>query len=332
MANPEHLEVLKQGHKVWNEWRWKNSVWAPDLSSAHLHLADLGFIDLREANLRDANLRSAILCHAYLQSADLRGANLFRANLYCAHLGYADFTNADLREANLFAADLRGTKVCGADFTSAAVGWTVFADLDLSEVKGLRSIWHRSPCSIGVDTIYRSKGKIPDVFLRSAGVPEEFIKYAQSLVGRTEEFHSCFISFSTWDGEFSKRLYADLQQNVVPCWYFPENAKSGEPVWGEIDRGIGTYDKLIVICSESSLQSPAVLREIERALQREDRERKNILFPIRIDNYVFDKWEHERKADVIKKVVGDFTHWKEHDPYQKALYKLLRDLKASETK
>jgi hypothetical protein len=54
------------------------------------------------------------------------------------------------------------------------------------------------------------------------------------------------------------------------------------------------------------IQSGPVLREIERPLQREDRESKNVLFPIRIDDYLFDKWNHPRKAEVVAKVVGDF--------------------------
>ena len=68
---------------------------------------------------------------------------------------------------------------------------------------------------------------------------------------------------------------------------------------GEIDTAIRHYDKLVVICSENSLQSPPVIREIERALQKEDREHKNVLFPIRIDNYLFEAWDHPRKADYV---------------------------------
>ena len=62
----------------------------------------------------------------------------------------------------------------------------------------------------------------------------------------------------------------------------------------------------MVICSQHSLQSPPVIREIERALQKEDREHRNVLFPIRIDDYLFDEWDHPRKADVVSKVIGDF--------------------------
>ena len=70
-------------------------------------------------------------------------------------------------------------------------------------------------------------------------------------------------------------------------------------------------------------------REIERALNREDKEGKNILFPIRIDDYIFEHWEHERKADVLRKVVGDFSGWdKDAAKYEMAFERLLKGLQA----
>ena len=75
---------------------------------------------------------------------------------------------------------------------------------------------------------------------------------------------------------------------------------------GEIDTAIRHYDKLVVICSKDSLQSEPVIREMERALQKEDREHKNVLFPISIDDYLLKKWDHPLKADVVKKVIGNF--------------------------
>ena len=89
---------------------------------------------------------------------------------------------------------------------------------------------------------------------------------------------------------------------------------------GEIDRAVRLYDKLIVVCSEDSLKSNPVIREIERALQREDRlvaqgETPEVLFPIRLDDSIFD-WEHPRQADVVEKVVSDFRDWRNHNSYQ----------------
>jgi hypothetical protein len=200
---------------------------------------------------------------------------------------------------------------------------TVFGDNDLSAVMGLEAVSHDGPSTIGIDTIYRSKGNIPEAFLRGAGVPQDFITYMKSLVGKAIDFYSCFISYSSKDDDFAQRLYADLQAKNVRCWKFDENAKWGEPLWGEIDTAIRYYDKLVVIYSKHSLQSPPVIREIERALQKEDREHKNVLFPITIDDYLLDKWDHPRKADVVSKVVGDFRGWDNLASYSKAFARFL---------
>jgi hypothetical protein len=150
-------------------------------------------------------------------------------------------------------------------------------------------------------------------------------------------FQSCFLSHSTQDKSFCQRLYQDLREEGVACWYFPEDAAWGQSVWGEINRGIQLYDRLLVICSKNSLTSGPVLREIERALQREDDERRQsgkdrqILFPITIDDYVYKDWQHERSQDVRSKVIGDFRRCLRRGPrYQTALRTLLRCLQDEE--
>ncbi|MBI3913676.1 MAG: toll/interleukin-1 receptor domain-containing protein [Chloroflexi bacterium] len=358
MANPEHLAILKQGVEAWNEWRKKNHHKAIDLSGAVLAGVKMGManfggfdrdsgmlesnlrnVDLQKSELWGADFSSALLENADLSDANLMGADCFAADLRKAQLIRTDFraadlSLADLSHANLSDADLRGADftradLTGAEFSRTRIGHTRFGDIDLSVAKGLDSVIHEAPSTIGIDAIFRSQGNIPEVFLRGCGVPETFITYARSLVGQPIEFYSCFISHSAKDKQFAERLYADLQAKNVRTWYFPEDAKWGEPVWGEIDRSIRIYDKLIVVCSENSLQSGPVLREIERALNREDKEGKNILFPIRIDDYIFEKWEHPRKSDVVAKVVGDFSEWSSSaSKYDEAFGKLLKALKA----
>ena len=206
---------------------------------------------------------------------------------------------------------------------------TNFTNVDLSTTKGLEAVKHDGPSSVGIDTIYRSQGKIPESFLKDAGVPYTFVEYMRSLVSHPIQYFTCFISHSRKDQRFCDRLNTDLRNNNVRSWYFPEDATWGKTVWGEIDHNIKGYDKLVVVCSEHSLQSGPVLREIERALQREDREGKHILFPLRIDNYLFEQWEYERKADVLSKVIGDFRGWNRNtEKYKKAFQKFLKALNA----
>lgn len=84
----------------------------------------------------------------------------------------------------------------GADFTEAAIWKAHLADVDLSDAEGLEASVHRGLSTVGIDTIYKSRGKIPDVFLRGCGVPDGFIAYIGSMVGRPIEYYSCFISRS----------------------------------------------------------------------------------------------------------------------------------------
>jgi hypothetical protein len=112
-----------------------------------------------------------------------------------------------------------------ANLTRAAIGWTIFGSIDLSTARGLETVKHRGPSTIGIDTLYRSQGNIPEVFLRGAGVPDEMITYIKSLVGQPFQYHSCFISYSSQDEALAQRLHADLQDKEVRCWFAPEDLK-----------------------------------------------------------------------------------------------------------
>ncbi len=268
---------------------------------------------------REANHRERI---------ELSGAYLISANLSGAVLSGAVLSRADLSGANLRVADLRVADLSGAILKGSVLYETVFGNALLKECKGLPECKFEGPCTIDLRSIQQS-WPLPIEFLRGVGLSQTFIDYIPSLIGEPFEFYKCFISHSSKDKRFCDRVYADLQAKGVRCWYFPEDATWGKSVWGEIDRSIKLYDKLVVICSKKSLNSRPVVREIERALQREDSEGGNILFPVRIDNYLFDEWEHERKADVVAKVVGDFRGWSgSAEKYQAAFERLLAGLKA----
>lgn len=332
MANEEHLKIFRQGLDAWEGWKIKNPTIKPDLSFADLREAYLGGANLSQTRLEGANLSRTHMSVANLSGARLGGANLSEAHMTMVDLQYADLRGANLSGAWLSRTDFSGAQVSCAIFDGAGVRFAKFGDIDLSEAKGLETIIHSAPSTIGIDAIYKSKGNIPEVFLRGAGVPENFITYMKSLAGTEKafEFYSCFISYSTKDQDFADRLYADLQSKGVRCWKFDENAKWGEPLWGEIDTAIRHYDKLVVICSEHSLQSPPVVREIERALQKEDSNRKNVLFPVRIDDHLFEVWDHPRKADVVSKVIGDFRGSQNLAAYSKAFTRFLDALNRTE--
>jgi hypothetical protein len=288
MANEEHLARLKQGAEVWNRWRAENPTIRPNLFAA-----------------------------------DLIGADLIGA-----HLPEADLTEAHLTGVHLSNANLTGAHLTGVHLSKAEIGWTTFGDIDLSRVRGLETVRHLGPSTMGIDTLYRSHGNIPEAFLRGAGVPDDMITYSKSLVGQPFQYDSCFISYSSHDEALAQRLHTDLQAHKVRCWFAPEDLKIGDEFRSRIDESIQVYDRLLLILSEHSVTSRWVQKEVETAFEKEGKENRIVLFPSRIDEAVIHSaigWA----ADIRRqRHIGDFRQWKDHDAYQQTFQRLLRDLKA----
>ena len=362
MAIPEQVEILQRGGAVWNEWRREHPYEVIHLSGANLSQGDLVRADLSKANLNRANLIGADLSNANLSrsdligtdlsNADFIGANLIGANLGRANLSRADLTNSDINNANLSYAslnganlsnanlsyanlgntDLNGANLNGSHLSGATIGWTIFGNLDLRTVKGLETIRHQGPSTIGTDTLERSEGDIPEAFLRGAGLSDTFITYARSLVRSPIEYYTCFISYASKDQGFAERLYADLQNKGIRCWYAPEDLRIGDHFPERIEEAIRHYDKLLVILSAHSVSSSWVEDEVRAAQEKEEhfkREQcvnKTVLFPIAIDTAIEQapiQWAARMRR---QRHIGDFRTWKDHDSYQKAFARLLRDL------
>lgn len=276
-------------------------------------------------SISDARTSAGPIHGANFTRANLRGADFTRANL----LG-AELAGADLRRANFTRADLKGT-----GFSNACLVWTIFGDVDLRDAKDLEQAVHRGPSTIGIDTLYRSGGELPEPFLRGAGVPDILIAYMKSLTGPAFEFHSCFVSYSTADQVFADRLYADLQAKGVRCWYAPHHVKAGRKLHEQIDEAIRVYDKLLVVLSEISMNSEWVKTELAKARARELREKRRMLFPICLVPFErvrgWECFDGDTRKDTAREIreyfIPDFSNWKDQNSYEPAFERLLRDLK-----
>jgi hypothetical protein len=306
MANPEQLAKLKEGAEAWNKWR-ETAIEAVDLSDANLIGADLSY-----SNLAFVNLSGADLGHTDFDFATLNGANMSGANL--------EFAN------------LRGARLGGTDLTKATFGVTTLGDTYLRNAIGLETCVHRNSSILDHITLSES-GPLPLVFLRGCGLPDQFIDYIPSLFNQAIQFYSCFISYSTKDQDFADRLHADLQNKGVRCWFASEDLKIGDHFRNKIDESIRLHDKLLIVLSENSIQSPWVASEVESAFEREHKQKdKPVLFPIRLDDGVMNTGEAWAADIRRRRHIGDFSKWKDHDSYQKAFERLLRDLKADGAK
>ena len=394
MANPEHLEILKEGVKNWNEWRGKHPEIAPDLRHAQLISAklkgvdfaasifidksvpnrvlvcrvDLSGADLSSAKLDEADLTSANLEHAKLVNTSLVRAMLVRAKLNGANLGGANLHEANLLDAKLVGACLDGailgrSNLTGAVLTDAdvqdSVQWdTAFGNNDLSRLKGLESIKHAGPSTIGIDTLYRSGGKIPEVFLRGAGFQDWQIEMAK-LFGsdlsasqitdiayriadlRTAnpiQYFSCFISYNHSDKPFAQKLYDALQARGIRCWLDEKQMLPGDDIYEQTDRGVRLWDKVLLCCSKSSLTSWWVDKEIntafekERQLMRERKKKILALIPLNLDGFLFsEEFESGKKTELQSRLAADFRGWDKDDAkFNAELEKVVKALRADD--
>ncbi len=360
MANPEQLTVLLLGVQAWNGWREDHPEVQPDLSGISMPEADLAAInlgganlrgadlhgadlsganlsgaDLGAANLRGAQLRGAGLNWAYLCDADLRGADLAKAALADANLSDADLAKADLSGADLHGADLRSANlfsalVGGSNFDQVELAQTKFGDVDLSGVKGLDRVRHKAPSTIGIDTLCRSGGEIPESFLRGAGVPDHFISMPGAVQARRGSALNYLISHAMQDEHFSTRLSADLQAYGVRTYDQSSDNDPGRQFLAEILTRVKMFDGVIAVCSRHSLETKKFIKELNRAINREPQEKKRVLYAVRLDNYLMKQWENPQKQTLIEHTAADFSGWtRSLDKYETGLKTLLKVLRGN---
>lgn len=319
------------------------------LIGARLIAANLEEADLTRANLEVADLTGARLDGAHLEGVNLSGADLNGANFNGAHLEGADLSGADLNGANLTGAHLEGanlsrahlygtnlsrTNLSEANFSESWLAETIFADVNLAVAKNLDACRYGGPSILDFRTLQQSSN-LPLVFLRGCGLPDLLINYLPSLLNQPIQFYSCFISYSSQDEDFAQRLHADLQNKGVRCWFAPEDIKGGRKLHEQIGEAIRLHEKLLLVLSEYSMNSEWVKTEIAKARQREGREQRKVLFPIRlVDFNTIKQWEcfdadagKDSAREIREYFIPDFSNWKDHDAYQQAFDRLLRDLR-----
>ncbi len=121
-----------------------------------------------------------------------------------------------------------------------------------------------------------------------------------------------------------------MQGEQVRCWFAPEDLKIGDEIRPRIDEAIRIHDKLLILLSENSVGSPWVKKEVETAFEKERKQGRTVLFPIRLDDAVMET-DEAWAADIRRtRHIGDFREWKKHDSYIAAFGRLMRDLKAEE--
>ncbi len=212
--------------------------------------------------------------------------------------------------------------------SEAELGGTTIAKIDLRTAQGLTTIRHSGPSNIELFSIQLPQDGSALQFLRGCGVPDEWIDFWRITMTNPIQYHSCFISYSSKDELLAKRLHADLQASGVRCWFAPEDLKIGDRIRSRIDEAIQLQDKLLLLLSKSALESEWIETEVEVALEKEKRQGRDVLFPVRLDESIMNAEQAWAKHLRLKRHIGDLTKWETNaQVYQSTFERLLSDLK-----
>jgi uncharacterized protein YjbI with pentapeptide repeats len=241
MANPEHLEILRRGVDVWNNWRIKQPIVCPDLRGANLNGARLNGIMLKDAYLRDS-----YFCGAHFYGSDLRGADLRDARLSDACLIEARLCGADLRRTNLVGANLSGADFLNACLDDAGLSDAILSDAKLrgTSLRGAlmrRTLFHR--CSLLNANLSRadlSGADLSGADLRSATIKGTALSRAKlnnAATGNTSFVH---LNLSSIEGLTSVRHSGPSEVSITTI------LKSQGNIPEKFLRGCGVPDEFII--------------------------------------------------------------------------------------
>lgn len=311
-----------------------------DLHGAILSNARLVNAILVHADLGDVDFRHADLSGAILSDADLSDANLSGANLRDTNFGGASLHNANLSGTNLSGARLSKADLSGACLGGAKLGWNTLMDLDLSPLCDVApSTEHDGPSDVDFRSVINSlqSPHLKD-FLQRTGMPEIFAEYmvecARAMDGSLIKklLQSTFISYGGPDEPFARRLYEGLHRNGVTTFFFPEHAKPGQRIGRVVRENVESYDRILLLCSQASLDRKGVLYEIEETLERERRDGgAEYLIPVELDDCLRVEGAVLRK-DLVRvlrdRVCADFRGAQEDESvFQAGLRKLIAALR-----
>lgn len=309
------------------------------LVGADLTGADLSRCAFNETDLTVADFSAASLLHAEFIEARLTGANFCEANLTGASLYYVKCDAADMRRAYLGNAFFEDSILDGTNFEGAVVGGTHFVNLDVGPLCEASFVMHEAPSTLDTRTMMKSY-RHPRLksFMIDCGVPEVFAEYmiecARALGDDVlhELMQSTFISYGAPDEPFARRLYDALRAHGVVTFFFPETARVGERIGDEVFRALQRHDRMVLVCSQASLDRPGVLNEVQETFDREVRDGgATYLIPVMLDDYLLDGWKPTRPdiAHRVRSRVGADFRGAENDSakFDAALSRLLAALR-----
>lgn len=129
-----------------------------------------------------------------------------------------------------------------------------------------------------------------------------------------------FLSHTSADKPFVKKLAADLRNNGHTVWIDEAEINIGDSLIGKIREGLDSVDYVAAVLSKASIKSKWVEKELEIASNKEIKEKKVIVLPLIIEHVVMPGF-------LEGKLYGDFSDESKYDDTLQLLLRSLGDSK-----
>jgi len=129
---------------------------------------------------------------------------------------------------------------------------------------------------------------------------------------------SIFLSHTSSDKPFVRKLANDLRANGHTVWIDEAEINIGDSLIGKIRDGLDSVDYVAVVLSKASVKSTWVQKELEIASNREIKEKKKVVLPIKIEDVPLpgflegkfygdfsDPLEYDEKLNLLLRALGD---------------------------
>jgi|SRR5882724_10208387 len=129
-----------------------------------------------------------------------------------------------------------------------------------------------------------------------------------------------FISYSSTDGEFAKKLEESLSLEGIEVWLDERKLRVGDSIIKELGAAIEGADFVVAVLSRASVHSVWVEKELALAMTREQEEKTKVVLPVKIDDCVVPSFLRD-------KLYADFSI---DADFSESLYQLLAVISTEE--
>ena len=195
------------------------------------------------------------------------------------------FSDCIVQESNFYNIDLSNSRFEGCNLSLNQFSDCVFSDETFADKNGIPANEYNY---VDLRTILNSSKQKFTTLESLFGITYPDIKnYLIDMTSKVE-FQSIFISYSFKDKIIANRINEELRKRGISTFLWEKDAPYGKTLKEIMSKNIKEKDRILFIASKNSLKSQACHYELTQGRKKQEKIWENILFPIHIDNFLFE--------------------------------------------